>query len=263
MHLEVIKALRERIHPSLVAKNYHGFDYIKSHTVIDRLIQVAGDVGWEFRILDTKVSYDAQGSPTHVAMLGQLTVSGESRQDWGEAWPSKDQSELFKSCQSDTLKRCGRMFGIALELYGELVDEGTGEVTGRASAPVQPRHIGEQYPSRPTPSGGSYQQGERKTYPSPKQTTAFAIPTAAEAGLDWEQQQDDIIFAALGKKGPLYRNDEFQDVVAWMQGHKGMEGQWQYDSEGHLVLGPAPPFTTRQTIDDVPWPEEQFIPEER
>jgi hypothetical protein len=265
MDTELAKALRERIHPSLVYRNARGFDHIKSHTVIDRLIQ--SGAAWSFTITDTRPSYNQHGQLVHVAMLGALTVNGETRSDWGEAATTNNPTEeLFKSCQSDVIKRCGRMFGIALELYGDMIDEQTGEHIGRpvqhqvavtplnGNAPAQPRQ------SQPYQGGGD--QTGRKTYPTPGQLK-IAEPTAKAAGLDWTTQADDIIFAALGKSGPLYRNDEFQDVVLWMQRHEGQHGQWSYDQEGHLVLGPVGPAMSmaraevadmrEDSMDDVPF----------
>jgi hypothetical protein len=158
------------------------------------------------------------------------------------------------------------MFGIALELYGDMIDEQTGEHIGRpqqaTSMPPVPRLPGQQPPLVQTnqyPSQGGQDTG-RRTYPSEKQTHAFAIPIARAAGLDWETQQDDIIFAVHGKRGPLYRNDEWNEVQAWMEQHKGFLGQWEYNSKGHLIAGPDEPGSEpvgvgarEDSMDDVPF----------
>jgi hypothetical protein len=210
----------------------------------------------------------------HVAMQGQLTVEGEARSDWGEAATTNNPTEeLFKSCQSDVIKRCGRMFGIALELYGDMIDEETGEHIGRASAPVQRQaaitplngNAPAQPPQHANPGynvGHPQQGGQRKTYPTPGQLK-IAEPKAKAAGLNWSTQADDIIFAALGKPGPLYRNDEFQDVMLWLDRHAGYEGQWTRNDAEELVAGPAGPAFSmaraevgearEDSMDDVPF----------
>jgi hypothetical protein len=270
MDSEIQKHLREPFHPSLVKKNYAGFDHIQGHTAIDRLIQATGETGWSFFISDTRVFHDASGKVVHVAMLGSLDIGNQRRSDWGEAHTAnKPGEELFKSAQTDTIKRCARMFGVALELYGDMIDDATGEHVGRPQHAnpgynvARPTNAGPvdihqptltHHGSIPRPSNGGSDTG-RKTYPTVGQLK-IAEPSAKAAGLDWSTQADDIIFAALGKAGPLYRNDEFQDVVLWMQQHAGNQGQWSYDQEGRLVLGPAEPVAAGErfsSIDEVPW----------
>jgi hypothetical protein len=265
MDSEIQQKLRERFHPSLVKKNYAGFDHIQGHTAIDRLIQATGETGWSFTINDTKAFLDQNHRVVHVAMLGQLCIGGQCRSDWCEARTgNKADEELFKSAQTDTIKRCARMFGVALELYGDMIDGETGEHTGRQQAPVPIRQsnpaapVQQGYPSYNQGNGGGADTG-RKTYPTVGQLR-IAEPKSKAAGLDWTTQADDIIFAALGKPGPLYRNDEFQDVMLWLDRHVGYEGQWAYSAEGHLVAGPPGPALSmaqaearEDSMDDVPF----------
>jgi hypothetical protein len=248
MDPEIQRKLREEIPAPMMFKNPRGFDYIKPHTAIDRLIQATGEAGWSFHITDTKVQYNAQGFPVHVAMQGVLAVGHQSRTDWGEAKTTGNPTEeLFKTCQSDTIKRCARMFGVALELYGDMVDEETGVVTHKASAPVQTplnnRNPQEwQQPQQAAPPGN----GGRKTYPTENQLP-YARKAAAAIGYDWDRDADQIINAVHGKPGPLYRNDEYQEVYTWMN--------TPAEHERYRIPSDAVPAEPRYSIDDVPWPE--------
>jgi hypothetical protein len=183
MNPEITARLREQIPDTMLCKNPRGFDYIKPHTAIDRLIQATGDEGWSFRI--TNVIH----SPGHVAMQGELTIAGDTRSDWGEAKTTNNPNEeLFKTCQSDTLKRCARMFGVALELYGEWVDEETGEVTHKATA--QPRQNAPRATTRPDtrrnePAGVVATQNA----PAATQTRQADVDDATQPALSTQVQQ--------------------------------------------------------------------------
>jgi hypothetical protein len=241
MDPEIQRKLREPFHESVV-KQKAGFDYIKGHTAIDRLIQATGEVGWSFRIVNTV------HSPGSVALQGELTIGGDTRTDWGQASTTNNPNEeLFKACQTDTIKRCARMFGVALELYGDMVDEETGVVTHKASAPVQTplnnRNPQEwQQPQQAAPPGN----GGRKTYPTENQLP-YARKAAAAIGYDWDRDADQIINAVHGKPGPLYRNDEYQEVYTWMN--------TPAEHERYRIPSDAVPAEPRYSIDDVPWPE--------
>ncbi len=147
MNAEISGRLRAEI-PSQLIKQINNQNYISGHTAIDRLIQ-ATDNEWSFDI--GQVIH----SPGHVAMQGELTIGGQTRSAWGEAKSTNNaKEELFKNAETDALKRCARLFGVALALYGDLLDEQTGEVTQRPAAlhhnarqqpdnrryPVQPQH---------------------------------------------------------------------------------------------------------------------------
>ncbi|MDQ3540716.1 MAG: RAD52 family DNA repair protein, partial [Chloroflexota bacterium] len=129
MDAEITSRLRAPI-PQQLVRQINGHDYISGQTAIDRLIQATGN-DWSFDI------GQVVHSPGHVAMQGELTIGGQTRSAWGEAKATKNPNEeLFKTCETDTIKRCARLFGVALALYGDLLDEQTGEMTQRPhSAP--------------------------------------------------------------------------------------------------------------------------------
>ncbi len=146
MNTEISGRLRAEI-PSQLIKQLNSQNYISGHTAIDRLIQ-ATDNEWSFDITQV-VHVDG-----HVAMQGELTIGGSTRSAWGEAKSTNNaKEELYKNAETDALKRCARLFGVALALYGDLLDEQTGEMTQRPQHapqarqqpdnrryPVQPQH---------------------------------------------------------------------------------------------------------------------------
>lgn len=115
MDPKITEALREPI-PRAHVKQLSGKDYISGQTAIDRLIRATGDA-WSFRITNVI----ANGG--HVAMQGEMTIGDFTRTAWGEAKTTGNKTEeLFKNAETDTLKRCARLFGVALELYGDFME---------------------------------------------------------------------------------------------------------------------------------------------
>jgi hypothetical protein len=173
MNPEVTERLRKPI-PRELIKQLNGNDYISGQTAIDRLIQ-ATDNDWSFKITNV-----VHGNG-HVAMQGELTIAGHTRSAWGEAKTTNNaKEELFKNAETDTLKRCARLFGVALELYGDLLDEETGEITHRATA--QPRQNAPQ--ARQKPHGGRYAQAAANATQD-----APAAPQAATGNVSEKQEK--------------------------------------------------------------------------
>src|SRR5690349_16833229 len=104
MDSETTAKLRAQI-PGGFIKKLNGKSYISGQTAIDRLITATGDA-WSFHITNV-ISSDK-----HVAMQGELTIGGFTRTAWGESKSTGNaQEELFKNAETDTLKRCARLFG--------------------------------------------------------------------------------------------------------------------------------------------------------
>lgn len=80
----------------------------------------------------------------------------------------------------------------------------------------------------------SYGNGGGRSYPTVNQLP-FARKVAEGSGLAWDTQADEIIYLATGiatTTGTVDRNDTYQDVIAWMQAHKG--AGWERDPDGNL-----------------------------
>jgi len=101
------------------------FTYVEGGYVIARLNQIFSPVGWEFEIIDEK---DEQ---KEVIVKGKLTIkdlkSGYqvSKTQYGmhEKQPNITLGANLKSAATDCLKKCASMFGIALDLYWQQIDE--------------------------------------------------------------------------------------------------------------------------------------------
>lgn len=198
MNPEMTRKLREPFPPERI-KQLQGKDYIPGYTAIDRLIQ-ATDNNWSFRITNVV------STPGHVAMQGELTIGSDTRSAWGEARSNNNPTEeLFKNAETDTLKRCARLFGVALELYGDWIDDATGEVVHRASA--QPRQHAPQ--ARQTHDNRRYGHvAPAQPRPDSQPPTAPRQMNPANADEPATQPQIKAIFA-IGRKLDI-------DVKPWV-----------------------------------------------
>lgn len=116
--------------------------YISSNTVIDILNDLFGEFGWNFEIIrfwiesgkdfkkkkkDGEVEVIPQGDIAHVLARITATLYDENGKEYKvikEAFGSKSitgsqtvQESIFKSAQSDALKKAASLLGIGAELY--------------------------------------------------------------------------------------------------------------------------------------------------
>lgn len=124
-----------------------GFDYFETHTIINRLNNVAES--WDFRI----TRFDLQGD-TYIA-IGELTIPGlGTRTGIGVQRVSERSGEdLVKGVSSDALKKAATLFGVGLELYGPDYEGGE---TAHQEPPAKSRQ-----PKQPAPDAKFMKYRER------------------------------------------------------------------------------------------------------
>ena len=90
------------------------FDYVETHSVIARLNE-AFDGQWSFKVLDRIIE---EGE---IAVLGELSAEGETKQQWGSKDRNRGSSlgDDLKAAASDAVKKCATLFGVGLHLYRE------------------------------------------------------------------------------------------------------------------------------------------------
>jgi len=101
------------------------FTYVEGGYVIARLNQIFSPVGWNFEITNERVE------SKEVVVRGKLTIkdikSGYeiSKTQYGvhEVRANSLLGNNLKAAATDCLKKCASMFGIALDLYWQQIDE--------------------------------------------------------------------------------------------------------------------------------------------
>ncbi len=101
------------------------FTYVEGGYVIARLNQIFSPVGWDFEIVDERVEQN------EVVVKGKLTIKDHkngyeiSRTQYGtkERYAGVPLGDTLKAAATDCLKKCASLFGIALDVYWQQLDE--------------------------------------------------------------------------------------------------------------------------------------------
>lgn len=117
--------LEKPMSPDWIEKRNQGgkeLSYVGGHVVI-RLLNLAFNQRWSFEILDTKILGEPGVKGTIVSVHGRMTVPGLGvREQYGnQAFSGNMMDEhTIKGATTDAMKKCANMFGVALELFGDV-----------------------------------------------------------------------------------------------------------------------------------------------
>jgi hypothetical protein len=127
---ETNRKLREKFSKSAVKQRSGGggkeLDYLEGHTVIDRLITATNNL-WSFSILQSDVrewGTTSKGEQQYLVRdLVRLFIDGLGYRDaWGvQIVTQKSGEDMWKGAQTDGLKKAASLFGVGLELYGDIL----------------------------------------------------------------------------------------------------------------------------------------------
>ena len=110
------------------------FKYTEVGYTIAKLNEAFSPVGWDFEVVEEKV-IESGGKITEVWVKGKLTVIDHkngwrvSKNQYGTKKHYGDKSEdnllgdTLKSAASDALKKCASLFGVALDVYWQQLDD--------------------------------------------------------------------------------------------------------------------------------------------
>jgi len=101
------------------------FTYVEGGYVIARLNQIFSPVGWDFEVVNERVE------PNEVVVRGKLTIKDHkngyaiSKTQYGtkERNAGVPLGDTLKAAATDCLKKCASLFGIALDVYWQQLDE--------------------------------------------------------------------------------------------------------------------------------------------
>ncbi len=101
------------------------FTYVEGGYVIARLNQIFSPVGWDFEIVDERIEQK------EVVVRGKLTIKDHkngyeiSKTQYGtkERYAGVPLGDTLKAAATDCLKKCASLFGIALDVYWQQLDE--------------------------------------------------------------------------------------------------------------------------------------------
>lgn len=126
-------------------KGQKTFTYVEGGYVIARLNQIFSPVGWDFDVINERVE------TAEVVVRGKLTIKDHkngyeiSKTQYGtkERNAGVPLGDTLKAAATDCLKKCASLFGIALDVYWQQLDEdklnGAPKVPkGKVVAPNQP-----------------------------------------------------------------------------------------------------------------------------
>jgi len=104
------------------------FTYVETGYVISQLNKAFTPVGWQFEIIEEKVM------SSEVYVKGKLTIKDyktgyevfKTQYGTKEIYANNKTpiGDLLKSASSDCLKKCASLFGLALDIYWQPIDEG-------------------------------------------------------------------------------------------------------------------------------------------
>lgn len=117
--------LEKPMHPKWIEKRSQGgkqLSYVGGHVVI-RLLNMAFNQRWSFEVLDMKILGEPGVKGTIVVVHGRMTVPGLGvREQYGNqpfTGGAMDEHTI-KGATTDAMKKCANMFGVALELFGDV-----------------------------------------------------------------------------------------------------------------------------------------------
>lgn len=117
--------LEKPMNPSWIESRKQGgtnLSYVGGHVVI-RLLNMAFNQRWSFEVLDMKILGEPGVKGTIVVVHGRMTVPGLGvREQFGNqpfTGGAMDEHTI-KGATTDAMKKCANMFGVALELFGEV-----------------------------------------------------------------------------------------------------------------------------------------------
>ncbi len=194
--------------------------YIGGESVISRLNQLVGPQGWS---IETEVLV-MEGQ--RMVMRGRLTILGQTHEDYGEA---NGEDELYKSCFTDTLKRCATQFGVGLYLrylkatFGEsdgkrLIQAPQLSDAARNDAVAKVLGKGQRTYYTPTPKPKPPAPATALTPAPPAAAAKSTAPPAEKLDESEREQAFRELKKALGKQwAELVGPQESNDVLAFWQ----------------------------------------------
>jgi recombination DNA repair RAD52 pathway protein len=101
------------------------FTYVEGGYVIARLNQIFSPVGWDFQVVSERVE------PNEVVVRGRLMIKDHkngytvSKTQYGtkERNAGVPLGDTLKAAATDSLKKCASLFGVALDVYWQQLDE--------------------------------------------------------------------------------------------------------------------------------------------
>lgn len=110
--------------------------YVEGGYVVNKLNQAFGALNWEFKVLDRII--DGQDVVVHGALTVKDHVNGYAitKEQYGQHQIAKNVplGDTIKAAATDALKKCASLFGIALDVYWQQLDEENGTRAGRSGA---------------------------------------------------------------------------------------------------------------------------------
>jgi len=111
------------------------FNYVEIGYAISQLNTIYGAANWDFDVVDKIRDGD------EIVVQGRLTIKDHqhgfsvSKTQFGQCQIKRGQflGDAFKSATSDCLKKCASLFGIAQDIYWQLLDDTTGQVVEKAT----------------------------------------------------------------------------------------------------------------------------------
>src|SRR3990167_238418 len=111
--------------------------YIEGGYVVAKLNEVIGAPNWDFEVLEQGTTERKNGNPERIEgevwVRGKLTIIDHkngyrvSKVQYGQHDIAKGVplGDSFKSASTDCLKKCASLFGVALDVYWQQLDEDT------------------------------------------------------------------------------------------------------------------------------------------
>jgi len=114
------------------------FDYVEIGYVISQLNTIYGQLNWDFEVIDKA------RDGNEIWVQGKLTIIDHrngfevSKTQFGQCQLKDKQAvgDAYKSATSDCLKKCASMFGIAQDIYWQLLDESQGSQKADTTIPT-------------------------------------------------------------------------------------------------------------------------------
>lgn len=113
--------------------------YVEGGYVVARLNQIFGAINWDFDIVDKEIT------PSEVWVRGKLTIKDHkngytiSKSQFGthERHQGVPLGDTLKAAATDSMKKCASLFGVALDVYWQQLDQNNH--TGDTKVRVEPQ----------------------------------------------------------------------------------------------------------------------------